>query len=277
MPIDSSKLLGVDLTYMKGNPFFAGRRCQVRIRAQDHKEDGASGPHRPKLETAVCNSFQLHQFLRLQDRSLGILHRVSHFTIDWYNLIGHSRYITRHLTSYIKLFTIRCYWRGVLNWEKCPLPNCQCNRNELSRVSAFMYCSSSCAVRCQRDPEPHVACRFRACRVVVRRIDQSKLILNMQMSLECDKDQLADKSDFMQEKIVGCYRLMQSLVLIKNNSRRKPPKVLPQFRVMARARVSRFSDDSSSSSSSTSSPPYVLKRRKLNNSLWVDDDKGSSE
>ncbi|KAK4790852.1 hypothetical protein SAY86_031265 [Trapa natans] len=79
----------------------------------------------------------------------------------------------------------------------------------------------------------------------------------------------------IKEKIAGCYQLMQSLVLIKNN-RRKPPKVLPQFRVMPRARVSRFSDDNASSSSSSISSPYN-KRRKLNNSLWVDIEKGSSE
>lgn len=71
------------------------------------------------------------------------------------------------------------------------------------------------------------------------------------------------------EKIIGCYRLMQEFVI--DNSRRKPPKVLPQLRVTIRGRM-RSSDDSSSSSSSS-----LNKRRKLNNCLWVDDDKGNSE
>ncbi|XP_059446271.1 cyclin-D1-1 [Corylus avellana] len=72
------------------------------------------------------------------------------------------------------------------------------------------------------------------------------------------------------EKIIGCYRLMQEFVI--DNSRRKPPKTLPQLRVTIRARVR--SSDSSSSSSSSSSPN---KRRKLNNCPWVvDDDKGNS-
>uniref|UniRef100_A0A5B6ZXL7 Putative cyclin-D1-1 isoform X2 n=1 Tax=Davidia involucrata TaxID=16924 RepID=A0A5B6ZXL7_DAVIN len=71
------------------------------------------------------------------------------------------------------------------------------------------------------------------------------------------------------EKIISCYQLMQDFVV--NNRRRKPPKVLPQLRVMTRARIG--SGDSSSSSSSSS----FYKRRKLNNSLWVDDDKGSSD
>ncbi|KAF8039956.1 hypothetical protein BT93_B2237 [Corymbia citriodora subsp. variegata] len=73
------------------------------------------------------------------------------------------------------------------------------------------------------------------------------------------------------EKIVSCYRLMQKLV--RSSSKRKAPKVLPQFRVTTQARM-RFSD---SSSSSSLSPSYDNKRRKLNNSLWVDVDKGSSE
>lgn len=73
------------------------------------------------------------------------------------------------------------------------------------------------------------------------------------------------------EKIISCYRLMQKLV--HSSSKRKPPKVLPQFRVTTQARA-RFSDSSSSSSLSLS---YDNKRRKLNNSLWVDVDKGSSE
>ncbi|KAF3431321.1 hypothetical protein FNV43_RR26052 [Rhamnella rubrinervis] len=70
------------------------------------------------------------------------------------------------------------------------------------------------------------------------------------------------------EKINGCYRLMQELVL--ENRRTKTPKILPQVRVTIRPGM-RSSDSSSSSSSSS------FKRRKLNNWLWVDDDKGSSE
>ncbi|XP_057493470.1 cyclin-D1-1 [Actinidia eriantha] len=70
------------------------------------------------------------------------------------------------------------------------------------------------------------------------------------------------------EKIIRCYQLMQEIAV--DNSRTKPPRVLPQLRVMTRATIG--SGDSSSSSSSS---PH--KRRKLNNSLWVDDDKGSSD
>ncbi|KAJ9172083.1 hypothetical protein P3X46_015369 [Hevea brasiliensis] len=73
------------------------------------------------------------------------------------------------------------------------------------------------------------------------------------------------------EKIISCYQLMQDLVL--DNSRRKPPKVLPLLRVTIRARM-RSSDSSSSSSSSSSS---FYKRRKLNKCLWVNDDKGVSQ
>ncbi|KAE8690802.1 Cyclin-D1-1 [Hibiscus syriacus] len=71
------------------------------------------------------------------------------------------------------------------------------------------------------------------------------------------------------EKIHSCYRLMQELIV--DNSRRKPPKILPQLRVTIRPRT-RSSDSSLSSSPSTS-----YKRRKLNNCLWVDDDKGNSD
>ncbi|XP_012568232.1 cyclin-D1-1 [Cicer arietinum] len=69
------------------------------------------------------------------------------------------------------------------------------------------------------------------------------------------------------EKIIGCYRLMQELVI--DNNMRKPPKVLPQLRVTTQP-LMRSSVSSSSSSPSSSS---TYKRRKLNNSLWVDDDK----
>ncbi|XP_022632550.1 cyclin-D1-1 isoform X1 [Vigna radiata var. radiata] len=78
----------------------------------------------------------------------------------------------------------------------------------------------------------------------------------------------------IKEKIIGCYQLMQELVI--DNNRRKPPKVLPQLRVtsrpLIRSSVSSFSESSSSPSSSLS-----YKRRKLNNCLWVDDDKGNSQ
>lgn len=84
----------------------------------------------------------------------------------------------------------------------------------------------------------------------------------------------------LQEKIMGCYQLMQELVI--NNNHRKPPKVLPQLRVTTRTRgwssVSSSSSSSPiSSSSSVSSFSLSYKRRKLNNCLWVDDDKGNSE
>ncbi|KAI7999101.1 Cyclin-D1-1 [Camellia lanceoleosa] len=70
------------------------------------------------------------------------------------------------------------------------------------------------------------------------------------------------------EKSISCYQLMQEIAV--DNRGRKAPKVLPQFRVMTQ--VSIGPGDLSSSSSSSS-----FKRRKLNKSLWVDDDKGSSD
>ncbi|XP_043812879.1 cyclin-D1-1 isoform X1 [Manihot esculenta] len=85
--------------------------------------------------------------------------------------------------------------------------------------------------------------------------------------------QLPSTSNFLQEKIIGCYQLMQDLVL--DNSRRKPPKVLPLLRVTIRARTRSLDSSSSPSSSSSSSSSY--KRRKLNNCLWVDDDKGNPD
>ncbi|KAK4763421.1 hypothetical protein SAY86_009189 [Trapa natans] len=78
----------------------------------------------------------------------------------------------------------------------------------------------------------------------------------------------------IKEEITCCYRLMQNLALLKNTKGRRPRKVLPPFRSTTRLRVSRFSDDSASSSSSISLP--YKRKRKLNNSLWVDDGKGSS-
>ncbi|XAR48041.1 hypothetical protein NMG60_11030740 [Bertholletia excelsa] len=73
------------------------------------------------------------------------------------------------------------------------------------------------------------------------------------------------------EKIISCYQLLQDNA--NHNSGRSPPKVLPQLRVMTRAKIG--SGDSSYLSSSSSSSSH--KRRKLNNSLWVDDAKGSSD
>ncbi|KAL6187100.1 hypothetical protein ACLB2K_043215 [Fragaria x ananassa] len=90
------------------------------------------------------------------------------------------------------------------------------------------------------------------------------------------------------EKIIGCYRLMQDLVLQNDRKIKSPTIVLPQLRVTVRARMMRSSTpttpttDSSSSfsvSSSSSSSPLSssYKKRKINKCLWVDDDKGSSE
>ncbi|GMH20711.1 hypothetical protein Nepgr_022552 [Nepenthes gracilis] len=71
------------------------------------------------------------------------------------------------------------------------------------------------------------------------------------------------------DKVFQCYRLMQQFKV----DRRKPPKVLPQFRIMTQTHI-RSSDSSSSSSSASSSS----KRRKLNNwSLVVDDENGNSD
>uniref|UniRef100_A0A9I9D2H7 B-like cyclin n=1 Tax=Cucumis melo TaxID=3656 RepID=A0A9I9D2H7_CUCME len=77
------------------------------------------------------------------------------------------------------------------------------------------------------------------------------------------------------ENIMGCYRLMQEIVL--DNTRRKSPKILPQYRVTVRTRM-RSSDLSSSySSSSSSSSSSPNKRRKLNQTHhWVHDDKGNN-
>lgn len=77
------------------------------------------------------------------------------------------------------------------------------------------------------------------------------------------------------EKIIGCYQLIQELVI--DNNPRKPPKVLPQLRVTSRP-LKRSSVSSFSTSSSSSSPSSSLscKRSKLNNCLWVDDEKGKN-
>ncbi|XP_068642652.1 cyclin-D1-1 [Aristolochia californica] len=71
------------------------------------------------------------------------------------------------------------------------------------------------------------------------------------------------------EKIIYCYRRMQQVV-VEKNSKRKPPKILPQLRVTTLTEMG--SGDSSSSSSSTSK-----KRRKLNNCSWVDNDDDDEE
>ncbi|KAK7367924.1 hypothetical protein VNO80_09944 [Phaseolus coccineus] len=78
----------------------------------------------------------------------------------------------------------------------------------------------------------------------------------------------------IKEKIIGCYQLMQELVI--DNNRRKTPKVLPQLRVTSRPLI-RSSVSSFSASSSSPSSSLSCKRRKLNNCLWVDDDKGNSQ
>ncbi|XP_020236527.1 cyclin-D1-1 [Cajanus cajan] len=77
------------------------------------------------------------------------------------------------------------------------------------------------------------------------------------------------------EKVIGCYELMQELV-INNNRRNLPTKVLPQLRVTTRTRMRSSVSSFLSSSSSSSSFSLSCKRRKLNNCLWVDD-KGNSE
>ncbi|ONI30567.1 hypothetical protein PRUPE_1G259100 [Prunus persica] len=79
------------------------------------------------------------------------------------------------------------------------------------------------------------------------------------------------------EKIIGCYRLMQEVVVENSGIKKSSPDVLPQLRVTVRGRVRSSSESSSSSVSLSSSSPMSYKRRKLNNCLWVDDDKGNSE
>lgn len=96
--------------------------------------------------------------------------------------------------------------------------------------------------------------------------NKKKIFTRMPISKECL---------YLQENIIGCYRLMQEIVL--DSSQSKSPKILPQFRVTVRTRM-RSSDLSSSySSSSSSSSSSPNKRRKLNQSHWVDDDKGNTE
>ncbi|XP_022942605.1 cyclin-D1-1-like [Cucurbita moschata] len=81
-------------------------------------------------------------------------------------------------------------------------------------------------------------------------------------------------SGLRKENIIGCYRLMQEIVL--DSCRIKSPQILPQFRVTVRTRM-RSSDLSPYSSSSSSSSSSPNKRRKLNQSLWVGDDKDNPE
>lgn len=81
----------------------------------------------------------------------------------------------------------------------------------------------------------------------------------------------------LQEKIIGCYELIQEIV--SSNNQRNAPKVLPQLRVTARTRRWSTVSSLSSSPSSSSSPSFSLsyKKRKLNSCFWVDVDKGNSE
>ncbi|KAE9597047.1 hypothetical protein Lal_00007629 [Lupinus albus] len=78
------------------------------------------------------------------------------------------------------------------------------------------------------------------------------------------------------EKIIGCYQLIQELVI--DNNKRKLPEVLPQLRLTnqypMRLSVSSFSLSSSSSTSFSLS----YKRRRINrNCLWLDGDKENSQ
>ncbi|XP_019445494.1 PREDICTED: cyclin-D1-1 [Lupinus angustifolius] len=73
------------------------------------------------------------------------------------------------------------------------------------------------------------------------------------------------------EKIVGCYQLMQELVIIDNN-KKKLPKVLPQLLLTTQSPTS-----SSISLSSSSSFSLSYKRRRINNCLWVDGDTENSQ
>ncbi|KAL1327628.1 hypothetical protein HN51_037636 [Arachis hypogaea] len=80
------------------------------------------------------------------------------------------------------------------------------------------------------------------------------------------------------EKIIGCYQLMQELIVIHSN-RRNPPKYLPQMRVTTRTRMrsSTITVASSFPSPSSSLSLSYNKRRKLNDSLRVnEDEKGNS-
>ncbi|KAL0327232.1 UNVERIFIED_CONTAM: Cyclin-D1-1 [Sesamum angustifolium] len=78
------------------------------------------------------------------------------------------------------------------------------------------------------------------------------------------------------DNIMSCHQLIRQITFsIKPKSQ---PKVLPQLRVMPRAStIPSASSSSSSSSSSSFSFSLSYKRRKLNNSLWSDDEKGSSD
>ncbi|XP_071928954.1 cyclin-D1-1 isoform X1 [Coffea arabica] len=78
------------------------------------------------------------------------------------------------------------------------------------------------------------------------------------------------------EKIISCYGVVQQIII--DNRPRKSPKFLPQLRVMSRMSLaSTESSSTSSNSSSSSSSLSSCKRRRLENYLWTDDDKGSSE
>ncbi|GMH31140.1 hypothetical protein Nepgr_032983 [Nepenthes gracilis] len=72
------------------------------------------------------------------------------------------------------------------------------------------------------------------------------------------------------DRVLRCYRLMQQCLV----DRRKPPRVIPQFRIMT---LTNIRPNNSSPSSSSSSASSSCKRRKLNNWSWVDDDNGNSD
>lgn len=80
--------------------------------------------------------------------------------------------------------------------------------------------------------------------------------------------------EFVQEKILSCYELVQQAVLNKTKKGTgkydKPPKIVPQIRAMTEIEVGY-----SCTTSSSGSPPQ--KRRKLNSSLWVYDNNGNHE
>ncbi|KAL1365645.1 hypothetical protein HN51_013633 [Arachis hypogaea] len=81
------------------------------------------------------------------------------------------------------------------------------------------------------------------------------------------------------EKIIGCYQLMQELIVIHSNRRINPPKYLPQMRVTTRTRMRSSTTTVASSFPSPSSSLSLSynKRRKLNDCLWVnEDEKGNS-
>lgn len=149
---------------------------------------------------------------------------------------------------------------------------CYVCRGEFPGVLAVMHSCSSHTLRSQWDSKV-VACWSWTCRIMVWWTEQSKDIIMITVGPMFNDKQAVmyanlETYQFLQEKIISCYQLMQEITV--DNNRRKPPKLLPQLRVTIRARVR-----SSGSSSSSSSSSY--KRRKINNCLWVDDDKGNGD